>query len=115
MLTGLTVTLDGWYDAAGRALAAWPVGRVTVSDVPGLAFWVSPPGCDRPGWCLSVARTVRPVRPRPAGFFSRLFGSPDPDYQYPPGPRRWVSRSGSRTGRRWSRARASCRSGWSSG
>jgi uncharacterized protein (TIGR02996 family) len=40
LLAELEVTLGEWYALAGLALAAWPVERVVVSDVPGLAFLV---------------------------------------------------------------------------
>jgi uncharacterized protein (TIGR02996 family) len=53
MVVGLTLTLGEWYDVAGRALAAWPVERVSVRDVPGLSVWVSPPTAARPGWLLT--------------------------------------------------------------
>jgi uncharacterized protein (TIGR02996 family) len=36
-------------DSAGRAVAAWLVERVTVTDVRGLSFWIDPPGDDNPG------------------------------------------------------------------
>jgi uncharacterized protein (TIGR02996 family) len=112
MLAGLTATLAGWYDAAERALAAWPVERVTVSDVPGRAFWVSPPGGDRPGWCLSVALTVQPVRPGSCPACSARQTPTTCIRRVRAGGR---SRRASRTGRCWSRAWPRDRSGWSSG
>jgi uncharacterized protein (TIGR02996 family) len=38
LLAKLEVTLGEWYAVASPALAAWPLERVRVSDVPGLSF-----------------------------------------------------------------------------
>jgi hypothetical protein len=40
LLAELEVTLGEWYAVAAPALAAWPLERVRVSDVPGLSFEV---------------------------------------------------------------------------
>ncbi|HJZ58091.1 MAG TPA: TIGR02996 domain-containing protein, partial [Gemmataceae bacterium] len=69
MLIALSLTLGEWSDIAGRLLVAWPVERVTVRDVPGMAFWVEPPADDRPGWELSASLTVQPRRPVEHGFW----------------------------------------------
>src|SRR5262245_2460745 len=100
MLCGLTVTLDEWYAVAGRVLAAWPVERVRVRDVPGLAFYVEPPSDDHP-WRLSAALTVQPQAPddeEPGllwnllGVAAGLFGLPVGPGNPPPAPgepQRW--------------------------
>ena len=46
MLDALTVTLGEWYDVAERAVRSWPVSRVNVGDVPGLAL-----SCSLHPWC----------------------------------------------------------------
>jgi uncharacterized protein (TIGR02996 family) len=58
MLTGLTVSLVEWYVSGPVALAAWPVERVTVSDVPGLSFGIDRPEVSPAGWRLSAAVRV---------------------------------------------------------
>jgi uncharacterized protein (TIGR02996 family) len=113
MLAGLTVTLDQWYDAAARALAAWPVERVTVSDAPVLAFWVSADAA-RPGWCLSVALTGPTHPPPPRRVLLPPVRLPGPRLPVPAGSaavgdrgavrgperaRRWSGRGVSRVGR----------------
>src|SRR5262249_46585307 len=51
LLAELAVGLGEWYASAGAALASWPVGSVTVSDVPGLSFAAGPSGA---GWKLAA-------------------------------------------------------------
>src|SRR5205085_2366171 len=48
MLTELAVTLDEWYLVAEAAVREWPVEWVTVPQVPGLGFWIDPPGDTSP-------------------------------------------------------------------
>lgn len=67
MLTELTVTLGEWADAAGRAMAGWPLERVTVSESPGLRFEVSPPFPLRPGWFVAGVLHVPQRRVRLVG------------------------------------------------
>ncbi|QJX00286.1 TIGR02996 domain-containing protein [Frigoriglobus tundricola] len=42
LLAELNVTRGEWYAVASRALVAWPIERVRVTDVPGLTFTVEP-------------------------------------------------------------------------
>lgn len=66
LLAELEVPLAGWYAAAGRALALWPVERVRVGDVPGLTFEVGREGV---GWRLT-GRVRLPRRNVPLTGFS---------------------------------------------
>jgi uncharacterized protein (TIGR02996 family) len=68
MLAGLTVTLDEWSAAAPAALAAWPVEGVSVADVPGMAFWVTPPEGEPGRWRLITALTTQEVPFRRRGW-----------------------------------------------
>jgi len=84
------------FDAAlaevAAQLAAWPVERVTVRDVPGMAFWVEPPAERRPGWLLTASLTVHPQLPGEPGLWRRVLdriAPPDPEYLGPPAPLRW--------------------------
>jgi uncharacterized protein (TIGR02996 family) len=91
MLVGLSVRLGEWLDVCGRAVARWPVERVTVSDLPGLSFWIDPPDDDSPGWRLTAALTAQPRRPGPRGLLAgltRLLG-PRPPEVPPADPLRW--------------------------
>jgi hypothetical protein len=93
MLAGLTVvTLRQWCDAAGRALAAWPVERVTVSDVRGMVLWVTPPETGPGPWLLSASLTVveYPVRRR-GRLLSWLIGPHQTDPPQPAGATRWTA------------------------
>jgi uncharacterized protein (TIGR02996 family) len=58
MLCELSVTREEWSAVAGASIAAWPLERVTVTDVPGLVFSI-----DRKtdGWTLT-ARLKLPGR-----------------------------------------------------
>ncbi|MDB5307380.1 MAG: hypothetical protein JWO38_1582 [Gemmataceae bacterium] len=67
LLTELAVALEEWYAAAPGALAAWPVARATVADVPGLSFAVLPPGARRPKWELAASVQVPGRRVRLTG------------------------------------------------
>jgi hypothetical protein len=59
MLSELAATLlDQWFDLARPALAAWPVGRAVVTDVPGLVFAVNPPARPGSSWLLVVRLRV---------------------------------------------------------
>ena len=62
MLIRLSITLGEWYDIAGRAMAAWPLERVLIRELPGVGFWVEPPVEDRPGWTLEASLSVPPSR-----------------------------------------------------
>jgi hypothetical protein len=84
MLAELAVTLDEWYDIGLHGvLARWPVEVVLALDVPGLAFWVEPPGDGGPSWRLEARLAVMPLRPpgRRRGLLRRLgaavFGTPE--------------------------------------
>jgi hypothetical protein len=95
MLVALALTLGEWYEVAGRALAAWPVERVTVRDVSGLVCYVEPPTEDRPDWRLTAGMTVYPARPVPPssrGLWARLVDllvNPGTPVGYVPQPLRW--------------------------
>jgi uncharacterized protein (TIGR02996 family) len=95
MLSELYITLGQWYEVAQKALS-WPLKRVIVQDVPGLAFWIDPPTEERTEWLLSLSLTRQPQRPSsaPRGFFRRLaaavFGTPDSEIR-PLAPMRWSS------------------------
>lgn len=92
MLIGLSVALEEWFEIAERALATCPVERVSVRDVPGMAFWVEPPTREQSGWTLTASLTIQP-RPTAGGFWQRLFDrlkAPDPDQLGPTEPRRWA-------------------------
>jgi uncharacterized protein (TIGR02996 family) len=71
MLVSLTARLVEWLDVCRRAVAAWPIERVTIRDVPGLSFWIDPPGEDNPGWRLTAALTARRRRPRRRALLRR--------------------------------------------
>ncbi len=51
MLSELAITLAEWYTVAEKVVAAWPIERVTTTDVPGLLFSIA----NKPeGWCLTA-------------------------------------------------------------
>ena len=62
MLAELSLTLGDWYAVACDAVAAWPIERVTITDVPGLFFTI---GRIQTGWAvhgyLSKLSSIRPV------------------------------------------------------
>jgi hypothetical protein len=90
MLVGLTVTLGGWHAAAGAALAAWPLWRVSVSDVPGMAFWVSAPEEPSAGWVLTASLTALEVPLRRRGWLlSRIIGPHPTNPPQPAAAARW--------------------------
>ncbi len=64
MLAELKVTLAEWYAVGSVALAAWPLERATVTDVPGLSFGVARAPA---GWVLT-ARLRLPARRVPLGW-----------------------------------------------
>jgi uncharacterized protein (TIGR02996 family) len=63
MLSELSLTLAEWYVVASAAIAAWPLERATILDVPGLVFTITP---DLPSWSL-CARLNVPRRRVPLG------------------------------------------------
>lgn len=69
LLSALVAPLADWYEFAPLAFAAWPLECGTVTDVPGLRFYVEAPTSERPDWRLSAALTVRARRP---GMLRRL-------------------------------------------
>ena len=54
MMAELTLTLADWYSLSPAALAAWPIERVIITDVPGLVFAVESPGYPGRGWRLTA-------------------------------------------------------------
>jgi uncharacterized protein (TIGR02996 family) len=58
MLAELAVMLEDWYSVAAVALAGWPVERVAIADVPGLAFAVEPQEHRGRGWRLAARLRV---------------------------------------------------------
>jgi uncharacterized protein (TIGR02996 family) len=92
LLSELAVALLDWYECASRALTRWPVERATITDAPGLSFWIDPPTDDRPTWRLSAAVTAQ-ARRGPRGLLGRLGtvfapGESDPR---PIPPNRWAA------------------------
>jgi uncharacterized protein (TIGR02996 family) len=73
LLSELVLPLEHWYERAVRALAVWPLERATISNEPGLTFWIDPPDADHPEWRMSAAFTVQPQR-RQRGLIRGLFG-----------------------------------------
>ena len=72
LLSELILPLQDWYDHASQALAAWPLERATITNVPGLTFWIDAPNNDSPEWKVTVAFTVQPRRRARRGVFARL-------------------------------------------
>jgi uncharacterized protein (TIGR02996 family) len=92
LLSELTVPLLVWNECASRALARWPVELATITDMPGLSFWIDPPDPDRPTWRLSAAVTVQ-ARRGPRGLLRRLrtvFSTGEIDRRPIP-PNRWAA------------------------
>jgi uncharacterized protein (TIGR02996 family) len=74
LLAELLVPLGVWYEVAPRALVSCPVHRASITDLPGLCFWIEPPTPDRAGWRLTAAVTVQPRRTRRRGIIRLVFG-----------------------------------------
>jgi hypothetical protein len=55
MLSELSLTLGQWYAVASAAIAAWPLERATILDVPGLVFTITEAS---PGWNLGARLKV---------------------------------------------------------
>jgi hypothetical protein len=69
LLSELLVSLGVWYEIAPRALASWPIHRASITDLPGLCFWIEPPiPGPRAGWHLTATVTVQPRRRRRRGL-----------------------------------------------
>ncbi len=90
LLSELLLPLANWYAAAVPALAVWPLERATITNVPGLSYWIDPPDADHPMWRLSAAFTVQ-TRRRRRGLLRQLgafFGSEGEPRPLPVG--RWA-------------------------
>jgi uncharacterized protein (TIGR02996 family) len=91
-LRGLLAELRLPFELSGNravtALAAWPLERVTVTDISGLSFSVDAPD-ERPVWRLSAAFTIPPRRRLGAARrrLNILLG--ENDVSFPPG--RWTA------------------------